>query len=176
MLETKNKTTILPVVEPAATPLRGPLKLNIERREDGRLWIEHEGKKIPLRVRYCFPWSDPGRYVSLCDEKENEIILVRNLKDLVPEDRELIESALAKTRFVLEIESVQSTAEEFEIRAWHVQTRQGPRKFQTPRDDWPYRLADGGLLIRDVAGDLYFIRDPRTLDAGSQRILAPFID
>jgi hypothetical protein len=32
-----------------------------------------------------------------------------------------------------------------------------PWRFQTPRDEWPREVPGGGLLIRDVAGELYFI-------------------
>ena len=33
------------------------------------------------------------------------------------------------------------------------------RTFQTRLDHWPCELPGGGLLIRDVAGDLYYIAD-----------------
>jgi hypothetical protein len=33
---------------------------------------------------------------------------------------------------------------------WRVHTDQGARRFQTRLDDWPRKLPDGGLLIRDV--------------------------
>jgi hypothetical protein len=37
-------------------------------------------------------------------------------------------------------------------------------------------MPGGGLLIRDVAGDLFFIADPRTLDRRSQKLLWAYID
>ena len=56
---------------------------------------------------------------------------------------------------MLEVTRVVSIDEEVEIRQWTVETRHGPRSFQTHLDDWPRLLPGGGLLIRDVAGDLY---------------------
>ena len=50
--------------------------------------------------------------------------------------------------------------DEIEIRTFHVRTRQGPRRFQTLRDEWPRPMPGGGILLRDVAGDLYLVRDP----------------
>jgi hypothetical protein len=66
--------------------------------------------------------------------------------------------------------------EEVEIRVWRVRTRQGARRFQTRRDDWPRTLPGGGLLIRDVAGDLFHVPDPDALDRTSQERLWAFVD
>ena len=71
-----------------------------------------------------------------------------------------LERALAEASFVLEVRRVDSVEEEVEIRQWKVETRQGPRSFQTHLDDWPRVLPMGGLLIRDVSGDLYRLPDP----------------
>jgi hypothetical protein len=37
-------------------------------------------------------------------------------------------------------------------------------------------LPKGGLLIRDVAGDLYRLPDPKTLDRKSRELLWAFVD
>jgi hypothetical protein len=57
-----------------------------------------------------------------------------------------------------------------------VDTLQGPRSFQTKRDEWPQEMPNGGLLIRDVAGDLFFIRDVGGLDDESRKRLAWYVD
>jgi hypothetical protein len=66
--------------------------------------------------------------------------------------------------------------DELEIRTWQVGTVQGPRTFQTARDEWPRPLPGGGLLLRDAAGDLYLIARPAELDAASRRVLWAFVD
>ena len=73
--------------------------------------------------------------------------------------------------FLLEITAVREVSEEVEIRCWTVETRQGPRRFQTRLDDWPVTVTGGGLLIRDVAGDLYHVPDPEALDGASREWL-----
>ncbi|MEE8580585.1 MAG: DUF1854 domain-containing protein [Myxococcota bacterium] len=62
------------------------------------------------------------------------------------------------------------------FRAWPVRTRQGARSFQTKRDEWPRKMPGGGLLIRDVAGDLFFVPEPTDLDSKSQGLVWVFID
>ncbi len=87
-----------------------------------------------------------------------------------------LEIALAEAGFVLEIEQLLAIDEEIEIRTWQVRTCTGERSFQTPRDEWPREVPGGGLIIRDVAGDLFYVPDPDALDSASQRLLWPFVD
>jgi hypothetical protein len=87
-----------------------------------------------------------------------------------------LEQALAEAGFVLEVTRVLDIEEEVEIRQWTVETRQGPRSFQTHLDDWPRGLPNGGILIRDVAGDLYRLASPATMDKQSRELLWAFVD
>jgi len=150
--------------------------LTLERRADGRLWAVRGDAACPVWVRRCFPWSEPGRFLSLRDDAEQEFALVRDPADLDAESRRVLEAALVAAGFVFEITRVTAIAEEVEIRHWRVETRQGTRAFQTRLDDWPRLLPHGGLLIRDVAGDLYHIGDPVSLDAKSRALLWAFVD
>ena len=84
--------------------------------------------------------------------------------------------SLAEAGFVFEIEGIEAVEEEIEIRTWKVMTRAGRRSFQTKRDEWPRDVPGGGLLIRDVTGDLFLVPDPSELDKGSQRRLWAFTD
>ncbi len=77
---------------------------------------------------------------------------------------------------MLEIARVLSIEEDYEIRCWKVISHQGPRRFQTRLDDWPFEVPGGGLLIMDVSGDLFYIRDPAALDAKSLKLLWSLLD
>jgi hypothetical protein len=148
----------------------------LERRTDGQLWATAGGEKRPVVVRRCFPWSEPQDFISLRDLDENEFALIRTPAELDDASRDALEEALAEAGFVLEIIAVDSVTEEIEIRHWKVQTLQGPRSFQTQLDDWPRTVPSGGTLIRDVAGDLYHIRDPGSLNKKSRELLWAFVD
>ena len=151
-------------------------RLRLERRRDGLLWARRNGEERVVFVRRCFPWSHPVDYVSLRDVDENEFFLVRDMIELDDVSREILEQALAEAGFVLEIVAINEIDEEIEIRNWKVETRQGSRSFQTKLDDWPRSLPSGGVLIRDVAGDLYFVKDPASLDKKSKELLWAFVD
>lgn len=151
--------------------------LRLERRQDGRLWlVRPDGRATLVRVNRCFPWSHPGQYLSLLDGDDEEVGMVRDPAELNAESRRALEDELVEAGFVFEITGVAGIVEEVEIRAWTVTTRQGQRSFQTRLDDWPRELPGGGLLIRDVAGDLYRLEDPNSLDKKSRELLWAFVD
>ena len=159
-----------------AVPVRVVTSPELELRSDGRLWIGRGTEAQAVTVRRCFPWSEPGRFISLRDEHNEEVALIRDPEELEPQSRRALEEALAAAGFVLQVTKVVSVREEIEIRDWKVETAQGPRRFQTRLDDWPRSLPGGGVLIRDVAGDLYLVAAPDQLDRNSRELLWAFVD
>jgi hypothetical protein len=167
-------TSIVRQSEGGAT--RNSLSLALEWRADGSLWAVRGDEEKAVSVRRCFPWTEPTRHLSLRDPDEEEFAFVRDPADLDARSRAALEAALAVAGFVFEITRVLEIEEEVEIRRWRVETRQGPRTFQTRLDDWPRTLPHGGLLIRDLAGDLYHLADPAALDRQSRELLWAFVD
>lgn len=148
----------------------------LERRRDGQLWLSLDGRSEAVRIARCFPWSAHSRFISLRDDERRELMLIEDPAALDAASRETLEDALVEADFVLEVLRVESVDEEIEIRSWEVETRQGWRRFQTRRDEWPRVVPGGGVLIRDVAGDLYYVREPAELDRKSRELLAVFVD
>jgi hypothetical protein len=151
-------------------------ELTLEPMADGRLLASRHGATRPVTVRLTFPWTEPSRLVSLRDDEDAEFALVRDAAELSEASRRALERALAQAGFVLAVTRVLAVEEEVEVRHWKVETRQGPRVFQTRLDDWPRALPKGGLLIRDVCGDLYHIPDTGALDRRSRELLWAFVD
>jgi hypothetical protein len=149
--------------------------LCLERGEDGRLWMRMNDGREAVRVHRCFPWSEPGRFLSLRDAENRELAMVANLNDLDRESRGALEGALLEAGFVLKVCRILDVDEEVEIRTWKVETEQGPRSFQTRLDDWPWEVPGGGIVIRDVAGDLYHVADPEAMDPKSREWLWAFV-
>jgi hypothetical protein len=150
--------------------------LELRSGSDGRLIAMVDGEEVAVRLRQCFPWSEPGCHLSLRDEDDEEIALVEDPAMLDPESRRALERAIIEAGFVLEVVRVVEVEEEVEIRQWTVDTLHGRRSFQTHLDDWPRVLPAGGLLIRDVAGDLYRMADPGKMDKRSRELLWAFVD
>jgi hypothetical protein len=154
-----------------------PASHRLEVRVDGQLeLVSPDGSRTAVRAVRCFPWSHPASFFSLRDDDDKEVLLLSDPAELDAESRANLEEALARVGFVLVVTAIHSVSEEYELRLWSVETEQGPRKFQTARDAWPRELPGGGVLIRDVAGDLYFVPDPTKLDQKSQHLLWAFVD
>lgn len=161
------------VVDEGTSSDRGP---TLRIAPDGRLVVIAGDRPVTVRLRQCFPWSEPGLHLSLRDDEDREVAIVDDPAQLDEESRHALEHALAEAGFVLEVTRVLEIEEEVEIRQWIVETEQGRRSFQTHLDDWPRILPSGGLLIRDVAGDLYRFSNPPKMDKRSRDLLWAFVD
>jgi hypothetical protein len=151
-------------------------QLNIERAADGRLLARRGTEQCIVHVQRCFPWSEPDQFISLRAHDGAEFALVTDPAELSDAARVVLLDALAEAGFIFDVEAVSEIEEEVELRNWMVRTNQGARRFQTRLDDWPRKLPDGGLLIRDVTGDFYRVRDPGALDRTSRALLWAFVD
>ncbi|MGH7470721.1 MAG: DUF1854 domain-containing protein [Longimicrobiales bacterium] len=151
-------------------------RLCIVRAPDGRLCANLGNEQRIVHVRRCFPWSEPGHFISLRDDEGDEFALVADPAELSESARVALQAALTEAGFIFDVDAVMEIEEEVELRHWRVQTNQGPRRFQTRLDDWPRKLPDGGLLIRDVTGDFYRVGDPARLDRKSRTLLWAFVD
>jgi hypothetical protein len=156
-------------------------QLNIERSnpdlsilQDGQLGILEGEKTIPVKVRPCFPWSHPRAFLSLRDEDKQERAMIVSLDDLTQDSREALEQVLAEASFMFEIQHIVELGQDFELRVWKVETQIGPRTFLTKYDDFPEEIGGNGLAIRDLAGDIYVVRDSEKLDSKSQDLLYSF--
>lgn len=148
-----------------ATPARAPAReLGLRLDAAQRLWLERGGSSVRVRPVRCFPWSSPFELVSLRDEQDREHHLVKHLQELDPGSARALEVAMLGAGFVLEVKSVESIEEDYEVRVWHTHTQHGKRTFQTKLDEWPWASPGGGHLVRDLAGDLFRLPPIETLD------------
>ncbi|HEY4159255.1 MAG TPA: DUF1854 domain-containing protein [Polyangiaceae bacterium] len=164
------RSELIPTREVAEQPL------TLAIHDDGRLWASRAGHSLPVRIRRCFPWSAPDRYLSLHAEDNQEFALITDPSTLDAASRRVLQQALAEASFVFRINKVHAVEEDFELRCFHVETAQGPRAFQTALDAWPRETPEGGLLIEDVAGDVFRIEEPDALDERSRELVWELLD
>jgi hypothetical protein len=140
-----------------------------------RLWLTLADNAVRVKPVRCFPWSSPLELVSLRDEQDEEQLLVADLSELDAASGEALKSALLGVGFVLDVQSIDSIEEDYEVRVWHTQTRQGKRTFQTKLDEWPWASPDGGHLVRDLSGDLFRLPPLETLDKKTREWLWAYV-
>ncbi len=150
---------------------------DFELRIDGSacLMLMRDGEAIAVRPVPCFPWSEPGGMVSLRSTADGEeVAFLQDNQRLNGPSQEALWKALREARFTFAVRRILAVRDELELRVWEVETEQGFRKFQTKLDDWPRPVQGGASVIRDLAGDLYTVRDPESLDARSRRLFWAF--
>ena len=150
---------------------------SINKTQDGGLTLTltlDGGKPRRVVLRPCFPWSYPTGFLTVRDMEGNELAQINSLDDLDAPSRKAVREALTEARFSFLITRIEAIEKDFELRLWRVETAQGKRTFQTKLEDWPQTLADGGVVIRDLAGDLYHVPDPDLLDKHSGQLLWAF--
>jgi hypothetical protein len=124
----------------------------------------------------CFPWSRPQEFISLRDDKGKEQLLLEDLRQIDAPARELIENELAERNFLPRVTGIEAITDQIELFHWKVVTNAGPRSFLTRRSDYPRKLLNGDVLIKDVSNDLYLIPNPKGLDARSLKLLWVYLD
>ncbi len=144
---------------------------------DNNLYLHStDGSSVIVQACPCFPWSEPSKYISLRDFENKELLLVDDPILLDKDSRSALEAGLAASGFVFRIQRIVSVEVEFEIRNWIVTTEQGERIFQTRLDEWPRTMPGGGFLLRDVAGDIFYLPPLNALDVRSRGVLSDYVD
>lgn len=153
------------------------MNIRMQRLDDGRLHVRiGEDPPRTVQARRCFPWSAPERHISLRGDEDHEVVMIDDMDQLDDDSRAALQDALDETSFVFEVIGVDSMDTVFEIRNWQVRTRQGPMTFQTRLDAWPRQTPGGGMLFRDVSGNLFHFIDPHGMDEHSRRVIWAFVD
>jgi hypothetical protein len=149
------------------------MSFQLHRDEWGKLiltdaqGVVHVGV-TPVRV---FPFSEPQRWVSLCDDQGKELALVENPQDLPPEVRDMLAGELAEREFAPIIKRILRTSSHTEPCEWDVETDHGPTRLLLKSAEDLHRLGPNRVLVVDSHGVRYLIDDVRNLDASSRRIV-----
>lgn len=126
----------------------------------------------PVRA---FPFSDPRRWVSLCDQSGREIVCVEELDDLPEPLRRTIESELSRREFLPRILTIVRVRGQNPPCEWQVATDRGDTRFTIETDDAVRRLGRDRILITDSVGLRYIIPNVAELDAASKRKLDRYL-
>jgi len=154
-----------------------PKKIRISRDESGRLKIifEEGDEVIVKRIIKAFPLTMPWRYIILIDENDQEIGVIKAIKDLDESSRRILVEQLEKIYFIPKITKIHQIKEEFGVLLWETDTDKGPRRFEvTSRRDIK-KMGKRRIIIKDADGNLYDIPDYARLDQRSKVLLETVI-
>lgn len=137
-----------------------------------RLTVEDDRSYLKVSVLRAFPLSEPDRFLSVRDEANNEIGLILNPADLGVENRKLVEEELERRYLVPAVTRIVAAKERFGTVDWTVETDRGVCRFTTRNlRENVQRPAPGRIILNDVDGNRYDIRNVDDLSLESQELL-----
>ncbi|MYM36262.1 DUF1854 domain-containing protein [Duganella sp. FT94W] len=133
--------------------------------------VVHEGVS-PVRA---FPVQAPADGISLLNTDGKEVAWIDMISDLPPAIGALVAEELGGREFMPEISRINSVTSYATPCTWSVATDRGDTEFVLRGEEDIRRLTVDTLLISDIHGIHYLVRDLRELDKHSKKILDRFL-
>ena len=128
---------------------------------------------VPVRA---FPIQSPEVGISLVNLDGQEVAWIDQLEAVPEPMQSLIRDELATREFMPVIEAIASVTSFSTPCTWTVKTDRGETEFVLRGDEDIRRIGTGGsLLIADVHGIQYLVRDQYAMNATSKKILDRFL-
>ncbi|MBQ8228446.1 MAG: DUF1854 domain-containing protein [Clostridia bacterium] len=146
--------------------------------ENDKVFVDVEfytGEKFTeLELHRMFPITGLDKYISLLDSQGNEIAVIRNINDLMPESKAVVESCLKEYYMMPRITRFIRMSEKFKIWMWTAETDKGVCTFEIRNHLTAIKpLYDGRVLIKDANDNRYEIPDYNKLDKKSLKMILP---
>jgi len=137
-----------------------------------RLTVEEDRSYLKVSVLRAFPLSEPDRFLSVRDDANNEVGLIVDPADLSVENRKLVEEALKRRYILPAVTRIVAAKERFGTVDWTIETDRGVCRFTTRNlRENIQRPAPGRIILNDVDGNRYDIRNVGDLSSESQELL-----
>lgn len=129
----------------------------------------YNGKKYEnLEPRCLFPISGPDKYISLLNENNEEIAVIRDISFLMKESAEVLRDVITEYYLIPKITSVLDRSEKYGILKWTVETDRGQRTIEVKHRQSDIKVIyPKRVLVRDSNDNRYEIPDYEALDVKS---------
>ena len=138
--------------------------------KNGLLYLKQEEKEMRVTLCRAFPFELQWEYISVLDEDEQELGLIRNVEIFEGESRENLITELRRRYYAPVIERILRIKERYGFSFWRVKTADGEVSF-TLRDTYRsiQRASDDRVVILDVDGNRFEIPNVKALDQKSYK-------
>lgn len=154
-----------------------PADFQLTRNSFGKLVLTAADGEVHAGVIpvHAFPVSAPEENVALVTSDGHELAWIERLADLPEATRALVREELASREFMPEIRAIRQVSSFATPSTWQVDTDRGETSFVLKGEDDIRRLSPTTLLIADSHGIHFLVRDTRTLDKPSRKLLDRFL-
>jgi hypothetical protein len=152
-------------------------RVTLRREGDGNVTVAVDGRSQPLGgVASAFPLTRRNRMVALRDLDGQEIAILEHARQLDDESRRLLREAMDRAYFMPRVTDIRSIEEELNVVQWDVVTNRGDRVFQVRGIRRNVRrIGERRLVIKDVDGNRYEVRDWMVLPDQAQKLIQPYL-
>lgn len=151
--------------------------MRLERNPRGRwVWTDAAGvRHEQVVVVRAFPVTAPEQGVGVMDAEGHELAWFDRLDQAPQPLQTVLREAIAEREFLPEILSLKSVSSLVTPSVWTVDTHRGQTRFMLKGEEDIRRLTGKTLIVSDVDGVQYLIRDPLALDKHSRKLLDRFM-
>jgi len=152
-------------------------ELALSRDAFGRLLFAPTaaGAAVVVTPVRAFPLGAPGECLALVGPHGEELAWIDRLDEQPERARSLIEEELAGREFMPEIRAILSVSGYSTPSTWLVETDRGRTELVLRGEEYIRRLSAGALLVTDLYGIQFLVRNLATLDRQSRQILDRFL-
>lgn len=148
------------------------------RKDITHVDMELYGGKIfeNLEPRRLFPLSGKDKYITLLNGEGIEQAVIRDIRTLPAESREIIEDCLREYYLIPKVEKIWDIEAKFGIVALTVETDRGPARIELRGNLHGLKLLYGGrVLMRDSNDNRYEIPDLSKIDKRSRQLIDSYL-
>ena len=136
---------------------------------DGRIFENLEPRRL-------FPLSGLEKYITLLDEKGAEQAIIRDLRNMPKNEREVIEDCLREYYLIPRITKINDLREKYGLITFDVETDRGAAQVEIRGIINSIKLLYGErVLIRDTNDNRYEIPDIAALDKHSRSLIDAYL-
>lgn len=126
----------------------------------------------PVRA---FPIAAPEDGIAIVNTDGRELVWIDRLDELPEATRALIRDELAQREFLPEIRRIRGVSTFAVPSTWEVETDRGDTALVLKGEEDIRRIGGGALIVTDLHGVQYLLRDPAALDRASRKLLDRFL-
>lgn len=153
-------------------------KIEFERTAGGLLNMKYDGQQYnAVILQRSFPISKPWEYIAVKGSAEHrdmskEIGIIRDVRELRPENRKHVEEELKQRYFVPVIKAITSLKDEYGQVYMDIETDAGKKRIVAPNSNANFiNLGGDRLLIVDIDGNRYELPSLAAADKKTIRLL-----
>ena len=150
---------------------------SLERNPLGRwAWTDAQGvRHEQVVVVRAYPVTAPEQGVGVMNSEGHELAWFDRLDAVAQPLQTQLRQAIGEREFLPEIQRLKAVSSLVTPSVWTVDTDRGQARFMLKGEEDIRRLTGKTLIVSDVDGVQYLIRDPMALDRHSRKLLDRFM-